>query len=290
MAETEPLKSYRGNCHCGAFIFELKVPEIKLANECNCSVCKKKGYLFTFPGDGVTIVKGEGSLKEYTFNEGNTKHRFCPTCGTPVMAYNANFPPGKNTAINVRTIQDMDISKLEIKVFEGKDYGTPYTPPVYEGPEPTAEVEGAKLYTGSCHCGAVTACIKTKPLDTTFPDRIAECNCSNCQRAAYMWIYPKKDQVVIQGRENLSYYVFGTGVWRKGFCKTCGVQIMNEPNPLTPEQVEALPASAKAFREGKLDWMPINIRILNNFDFDAIKDKVQRLDGWNMAKPGYVNP
>lgn len=32
------------------------------------------------------------------------------------MAYNANFPPGKNTAINVRTIQDMDISKLEIKL------------------------------------------------------------------------------------------------------------------------------------------------------------------------------
>lgn len=75
MTETEPLKSYRGNCHCGAFVFELNVPEIKLANECNCSICKKKGYMFTFPGDAMTVVKGEDSLKEYTFNEGNTKHR-----------------------------------------------------------------------------------------------------------------------------------------------------------------------------------------------------------------------
>lgn len=96
---------------------------------------------------------------------------------------------------------------------------------------------------------------------------------------------------MIQGRENLSYYVFRRGVWRKGFCKTCGVHVMNEPNPtLTAEQVEALPAEIKAFREAKLDWMPINIRILNNFDFDAIKDKVVHLDGWNAIKPDYVNP
>jgi hypothetical protein len=32
------------------------------------------------------------------------------------MAYNPNYPAGKNIAINVRTIQDLDISKLEIKV------------------------------------------------------------------------------------------------------------------------------------------------------------------------------
>lgn len=68
--------------------------------------------------------------------------------------------------------------------YEGKDYGTPYTPPVYSGPEPAAEIEGATLYTGSCHCGAVMACIKTKPLDSTYPDRIVECNCSICERVS----------------------------------------------------------------------------------------------------------
>jgi hypothetical protein len=96
--------------------------------------------------------------------------------------------------------------------------------------------------------------------------------------------------VVIQGRDNLSYYVFGHRVWRKGFCKTCGVQIMNEPAPLTPEQVEALSSEARAFRDGKLDWLPLNMRILNDFDFEAIKDKVMQVDGWSRAKPPYTNP
>ena len=77
MAEEQPLKTYRGNCHCGAFIYELKVPEIKTANECNCSLCRKKGYLFTFPGESMTVVKGDGTLKKYTFNEGNTQHKVC---------------------------------------------------------------------------------------------------------------------------------------------------------------------------------------------------------------------
>lgn len=192
--------------------------------------------------------------------------------------------------------------------FNGKDYGTPYTPPEYAGPEPAADVEGGKLYTGSCHCGAVTACIRTKPLDHTYPDRIRECNCSICQRvslpflpqicisskrlnptlqAAYIWIYPKKDQVVIQGRENLAYYVITDANWHKGFCKTCGVQIMNEQDPLAPQHVDA---GGEASGEGEFDWLAINIRVLDNFDLDAIKDKMEMFDGWNLWKPLYVNP
>lgn len=85
--------------------------------------------------------------------------------------------------------------------YNGKDYGTPYITPEYTGPEPTAEVEGGKLYTGSRHCSAVMACIKTKLLDSTFPDRIVECNCSTCQRVSSSLPplpiaseYPKADQ------------------------------------------------------------------------------------------------
>ena len=125
------------------------------------------------------------------------------------MGYNPNFPPGKTTAVNVRTIQGLDIWKLEVNRYiarshrvshnsmtkplfryNGKENGPPYTPPKYSGPEPTAEIEGAKLYMGSCHCGAVTACIKIKPLDSTYPDRIAECNCSNCQRVRLPFLPP----------------------------------------------------------------------------------------------------
>ena len=79
MAEAnEPLKTYRGNCHCGAFVFECKSPEIKKASTCDCSICRKKGYLWTFPGEAnVTVVKGEGSLTEYTFGSKNLVHKVC---------------------------------------------------------------------------------------------------------------------------------------------------------------------------------------------------------------------
>ena len=74
-AEKQPTKKYRGNCHCGNFVFEFEMPEIKSASDCNCSICFKKGYKWIFPGDSMTIIKGEDALVEYTFAAGNTKHR-----------------------------------------------------------------------------------------------------------------------------------------------------------------------------------------------------------------------
>ena len=74
MAEGEATKTYRASCHCGAFIFEVRAPEITSAAACNCSICTKKGYLWTIPGEPMTIVKGDGSLKEYTFGPKRTVH------------------------------------------------------------------------------------------------------------------------------------------------------------------------------------------------------------------------
>jgi len=40
MAEpTEQLHTYHGNCHCGAFKFAVKLPEVKDVYACNCSIC-----------------------------------------------------------------------------------------------------------------------------------------------------------------------------------------------------------------------------------------------------------
>ena len=79
MSESQvPLKSYRGNCHCGAFVFELKVPEIKAGYECNCSICFKKGYCWLFLGssEAFTVVKGdEKDLTEYTFGSKVFTHK-----------------------------------------------------------------------------------------------------------------------------------------------------------------------------------------------------------------------
>lgn len=73
-------KSYRGNCHCGAFVYTLDdVPEIHDAVECNCSICRKKAYLFLFTNDQTkfSVVKGdeEKDLTSYTFGPGNLSHK-----------------------------------------------------------------------------------------------------------------------------------------------------------------------------------------------------------------------
>lgn len=79
MSETQPeLKTYYGNCHCDGFKFTIDVPEVKAVTRCKCSICFMKGYQWLFPGPGCfTIVKGEGTLKDYTFATGTVVHKVC---------------------------------------------------------------------------------------------------------------------------------------------------------------------------------------------------------------------
>jgi hypothetical protein len=75
---TSELKTYKGNCHCGAFKFSIKIPELTSVTECNCSICFKKRYMWVAPGAGCfTIEKGEGSLKDYEFGKRSMSHKVC---------------------------------------------------------------------------------------------------------------------------------------------------------------------------------------------------------------------
>lgn len=60
----------------------------------------------------------------------------------------------------------------------------PYEPPEFHGPEPVVQFEGSKLYTGSCHCGAVTLALKSKALREHTSEQLLECNCSSCIRVS----------------------------------------------------------------------------------------------------------
>src|SRR4051812_16406581 len=76
MSGAQELKTYRGNCHCGAYTFEVKTSEIKTAISCNCSSCSKKAYLWLFlPEGSVTVVKDEGLLTEYICGPHKSTHR-----------------------------------------------------------------------------------------------------------------------------------------------------------------------------------------------------------------------
>jgi len=98
MADQEQaIKTHRGNCHCGAFVYEVDLPaEINEASDCNCSLCSKKGYIWSFPVLGsFKVVKGdEKDLTMYTFGQSIVRHYVSsrlassmPREGHPALAY-----------------------------------------------------------------------------------------------------------------------------------------------------------------------------------------------------------
>ncbi|KAK0641577.1 Mss4-like protein [Cercophora newfieldiana] len=290
MTTTEDLKTYRGNCHCGGYIFEVKTHEIKTAIGCNCSSCSKKAYLWLFLPEGSVSV---GMLTEFICGPHKSTHRFCSRCATSVFATKPSYRPG--TAVNARALQEVDIWSLNTPIHDGAKINPQWIPPVYSGPEPalglttSEEVEGkVPEYHGSCRCGAVQIAVKLKSLlDETYTEPIAECNCSICQRGGYIFIYPPKEQIALEGAENLTGYAFGNRVWKKMFCRVCGVHVVDELN-MTEEEFRALPEDVRGYNEPKLPYRGVNVRVFNGFD--ALGLKTTRVDGWGVLKPGYVNP
>ncbi len=71
-----------GGCHCGAVAFRVQLPDTVDVLRCNCSICRKSGYLhLTVPHENFELRSGEENLVEYRFNTGEARHLFCRTCG-----------------------------------------------------------------------------------------------------------------------------------------------------------------------------------------------------------------
>jgi hypothetical protein len=105
-----------GGCHCGAVrhtaTFDLAEPVIA----CNCSICEAKGLLLSFvAGDKLQIRQGEDELATYRFNTMKIGHRFCCICGVEVVGQ----VEGKGAAVNVRTLDDVEMDTLKQQSFDG---------------------------------------------------------------------------------------------------------------------------------------------------------------------------
>ncbi|CAF9943603.1 MAG: hypothetical protein ALECFALPRED_000748 [Alectoria fallacina] len=265
------LETYHGNCHCGAFKFSVKLPELK-----------QKGYLWVFPSSFV-VEKGEGTLKDYLFSNKTTTHKFCPICGTSVMGQihneaqtiginvrralfiNHESEFGFDTDGQVRTLRDFDEDKLEITHSNGASVEPHYVPP--NTSDVSDSTESAKCYRGSCHCGKITYDVQSKPLEEVG---VLKCNCSICSRNAALWIYPSEKDVELRGEDHLTVYRFARKASGHAFCSTCGVSVVN--NFEHPE------GKVIAFMDGKL---PVNARTINGIDLKAIK--VNKANGKALA-------
>ncbi|KAI2472676.1 Mss4-like protein [Annulohypoxylon bovei var. microspora] len=283
MAEKYPPRRYRANCHCAAYVYEVTLPEsIKTGLKCDCSYCYKSGGIYQCPqsnGD-IKFVKGDpATLSSYNF--GDCRHQFCPNCGTHLFRINSKI------YVNIRAFQNINVCNLDAKLIDGSTSPT-WSPPKFTGREPPARIENSKVYTGGCHCGAITVALKSKLIDNTYDESLYECDCSICTRNAYLWIYPSKSQVTIEGTSNFRYYSFGRGIWKKPFCRTCGVSVYNHIDDYTPEQIAELPEGKRQWAVDHLDWSPINLRVLDGVKLGELR--LRRIEGSKLGIPPYVNP
>ena len=110
---------YTGSCHCGAVTFTVAAEAPTEAMSCNCSHCRRKGFLLTFASaDQLTLHSGGDKLTDYQFNKHQITHRFCNICGTQSFS-EGNSPDGPTRAINLRCVPEVDLDTVEIKKVDG---------------------------------------------------------------------------------------------------------------------------------------------------------------------------
>lgn len=108
---------------------------------------------------------------------------------------------------------------------------------------------------GGCHCGKVRFRVRSE-----F-ESVLECNCSVCDKLAYLHlIVTKEDFKLLRGEEDLSLYQFGQKKARHLFCRTCGIKSFYVPR-------------------SHPDGYSVNLRCVD--DVDLTRVRIEKFDGQN---------
>lgn len=111
-----------GGCHCGKIRFEVD-GDVRSVIDCNCSMCRKRGGLLWFvPREHLRLLTAVSDLSTYTFNKHAIHHHFCSTCGIAPFSESADAGAKMSAMVNVRCLEDVDLSTLEIKPYDGKSH------------------------------------------------------------------------------------------------------------------------------------------------------------------------
>ena len=112
---------YRGSCHCGDVVIEVEAPESVTCEDCNCSICRKSGFLHLIvPATRFRLVQGGDALTTYTFNTGTARHLFCRHCGVKSFYVPRSNPDGYS--VNVRCLQDASLEQVTVEPFDGRHW------------------------------------------------------------------------------------------------------------------------------------------------------------------------
>ncbi len=114
-------KTYSGGCHCERVRYRVTT-ELASVVACNCSICMKRGALWSFVGaDQFALQSGEDELADYQFNKKVIHHLFCRQCGIGAFS-RGKAPDGRDMiAVNVRCLDGVDPTALKVTPFDGKN-------------------------------------------------------------------------------------------------------------------------------------------------------------------------
>ncbi|MGD9021033.1 MAG: GFA family protein [Lysobacterales bacterium] len=110
-----------GGCHCGKVKFEVEVPASVTVHRCNCSICRKSGYLHLIvPGGRFRLLSGQDELSEYRFHTGVARHLFCSTCGIKPFYVPRSHPD--SFSINLNCVDLPETVAVTIEEFDGRNW------------------------------------------------------------------------------------------------------------------------------------------------------------------------
>ena len=116
---------HRGSCHCGAVVFEVKLPNgLVDPRRCNCSMCRRRGAVVaSVKLAELDIIQGHDDLSVYQFNTHTAKHYFCSKCG--IYTHHQRRSNPELYAINIACLEGVDPFVLKsVPTYDGENHPT----------------------------------------------------------------------------------------------------------------------------------------------------------------------
>lgn len=90
------------------------------AQECNCSICNKLGFIHVIvPRSRFTLIGDEKDITSYKFNTGIAQHTFCRHCGVKPFYIPRSNPDGYS--LNLRCFDSLP-DEVKLEKFDGHNW------------------------------------------------------------------------------------------------------------------------------------------------------------------------
>ena len=110
-----------GSCHCKVVHFKI-TQSPKWLVDCNCSICCRIGALWGHIDiESVTITSTKDSTISYVQGDKTLAVHTCRSCGCTTHWESLQPDKSSRMAVNFRMCSSTDISKFQIRKFDGAD-------------------------------------------------------------------------------------------------------------------------------------------------------------------------